>query len=259
VLAVISVACAIYVAGNRQALARNRKGRLLYLTQSAGYKHASIPLSREIVKQIGDRSGGWETDYADTVAPFTAENLRNYTAVMFFTSGELPFTEVQKRTLAAYVRAGTGFIGVHSATDTLHGWDTYHQIIGGYYEGHPWHQQVTVDVADPKDKIVEFLGHSFEISDEIYQIGDFRDDGDVNVLLRLDPMSVDRSKPGVRFVYYQWPLAWTRKYGKGRVFYTALGHEDAVWRDERFQRLLQNGIEWTMHEFSDKSGSAPGP
>ncbi len=230
------------------ARAKSSKKRLLYLTLSAGFKHESIPLSRDM--EIGDKSGAFETTFADDVSPFTAENLRNYNAVMFYTTGELPFSEVQKTIFSGYLKAGNGFVGVHSATDTFYAWDEYSKIIGGYFDGHPWHQQVTVDVVDPQSKIVGFLGKSFQITDEVYQIDDFRDDNEI--LLRLDPMSVDRTKPGAHLRYYNWPLAWTRKYGKGRTFYTALGHEDAVWRDQRFQQLLYNGIEWAMGEIKEK-------
>ena len=230
----------------RPARAKGKK-KLLYMTMSAGFHHESVPLSKQIVKEIGDTSGAYETTVVDDVAPFTAENLRNYDAVMFYTTGELPFTEVQKTIFAGYMQAGHGFIGVHSATDTFYMWDEYHKIIGGYFDGHPWHQEVTVVTVDPDDKLVKFLGKSFTINDEVYQIDDFLPDN--HVLLRLDPMSVDRKKPGAHSRYYMWPLAWTRRYGKGRIFYTALGHEDAVWRDPRYQKLLLNGIEWSMGEF----------
>ena len=249
VLILIAIAGPTYLLRVQPGQARSRR-RLLYLTMSAGFKHDSIPLSREIVKEIGEKSGAFETVFADDVSPFTAENLRIYDAVMFYTTGELPFTEVQKTIFSGYMAAGHGFIGVHSATDTLYMWDEYSKIIGGYFDGHPWHQEVTIDVVDPKNKIVSFLGKSFQINDEIYQIDDFRDDS--NVLLRLDPMSVDRTKPGVHQRYYNWPLAWTRRYGKGRVFYTALGHEQDVWRNHWFQQLLFNGIEWTMGDLKEK-------
>jgi len=65
-------------------------------------------------------------------------------------------------------------------------------------------------------------------------------------LLRLDPASVDLSREGVHRRSYGWPLAWTRSYGRGRVFYTGLGHEQAVWQDARYQRLLLNAIRWSM-------------
>lgn len=222
-----------------------RKGRLLYLTLSAGFKHASVPLSREIVKEIGDKSGAFETTVTEDVAPFTAQNLKNYDAVMFYTTGELPMTDEQKRDFIQYIRSGHGFVGVHSATDTFYLWKDYAALIGGYFNNHPWHQQVTIDVVDPNNPIVSFLGRSFQINDEIYQIADFRAETS-QVLLQLDPNSVDLKKAGVHRRYYGWPLAWTRQDGKGRVFYSALGHEDDVWKDSRFQTLLLNGIKWAM-------------
>jgi uncharacterized protein len=250
-LKLFSVVAAIGISGLwllRPAGAKQRHTRrLLYLTLSAGFHHESVPLSREIVKQIGDRSGAFETDYADDVSPFTKENLAKYDAVMFYTTGELPMTDAQKKAFIDFIRSGHGFIGVHSATDTFYMWKDYGDLIGGYFNDHPWHQQVTVDVADPSNPIVSFLAPSFQITDEIYQISDFKADSS-DVLLRLDPKSVDMNKPGVHRRYYGWPLAWTRRDGKGRVFYTALGHEDAVWRDPRYQKLLLNGIKWAMGE-----------
>lgn len=223
----------------------HRKGRLLYLTLSAGFKHEVVPFSRQIVKEIGDKSGAFETTLAEDVTPFTAENLKNYDAVMFYTTGELPMTDEQKKAFIQFIRSGHGFVGVHSATDTFYMWPDYAELIGGYFNGHPWHQQVTIDVADPASPIVRFLGRSFQIKDEIYQIDDFRADTS-DVLLRLDPASVDTKKEGARRKYYGWPLAWTRKHGQGRVFYTALGHEEAVWKDPGYQELVRNGIEWAM-------------
>jgi uncharacterized protein len=226
--------------------AKPERKKLLYLTMSAGFKHDSIPISREIVKQIGEKSGAFDTTEVEDVSGFT-DNLRNCDAVMFYTTGELPLSENEKRAFTDYLSAGHGFIGVHSATDTFYMWDQYLRIVGGYFDGHPWHQNVTVDVADPDNHLVKFLGKSFQINDEIYQISDFQW-RDSKVLLRLDPNSVDLTKQGVRKRFYNWPLAWTRKYGKGKVFYTALGHEQAVWQDPRFQELLLNGIMWTMGE-----------
>ena len=104
---------------------------------------------------------------------------------------------------------------------------------------------MTIEVADPSDPLVAFLGHSLQVEDEIYQVSDFDYRGS-HVLLRLDPGSVDLSKPGVHQRFYGWPLAWTRSYGEGRVFYTALGHEASVWQDARYQRMLTNAILWSM-------------
>jgi type 1 glutamine amidotransferase len=221
------------------------KRRLLYLTLSAGYKHTSVAPSRDIVREIGGRSGAFETVGVEEVSLFTPENLKQYDAVMFYTSGELPMNEEQKRALIDFVRTGHGFVGVHSATDTFYLWEDYLKLIGGYFNNHPWHQQVTVEVVDPWSPIVKFLGQSFQINDEIYQISDFQADTS-QVLLRLDPSSVDMTNPGVHRRFYGWPLAWTRWDGRGRVFYTALGHDEAVWNDPRFQEMLLGGIKWAM-------------
>jgi uncharacterized protein len=226
--------------------AHAQQQRLLYLTHSAGYRHESLPLSRTVVGRIGRNSGLFDVTATEDVSQLSAENLAHYAAVMFYTTGELPMSAAQKAALLAFVRAGRGFVGVHSATDTFYEWADYGALIGGYFDGHPWHQGVRIDVADPSDALVTFLGRSFEIKDEIYQIRDFDEQGS-RVLLRLDAKSVDLGREGVHQRSYGWPLAWTRSYGQGRVFYTALGHEEAVWRDERYQRLLLNAIRWSMH------------
>jgi len=177
----------------------------------------------------------------------TAENLRRFAAVMFYTTGELPINDGQKAALLDFVRSGGGFLGVHSATDTFYSWPDYLKLIGGYFNGHPWHQAVRIAVVDPSDPLVSFLGTWLQITDEIYQISDF-DYERSHVLLRLDESSVDLSLNGVRRRFYGWPLAWTRAYGQGRVFYTALGHDEAVWRDPRYQRILLNAILWSSRK-----------
>jgi hypothetical protein len=227
------------------AHAQGLKQRVLYLTHSAGYRHDVIPLSKTILAELGSNSGIFEVTSTEDTSDLSVENLRGYAAVVFYTSGELPMSDVQRTALLNFVRAGRGFVGIHSATDTFYTWPGYLDLIGGYFNGHPWHQAVTVDVADPGDPVVAFLGSSFQLTDEIYQISDFDHRGS-RVLLRLDPGSVDLGRSGVHRRFYGWPLAWTRGYGEGRVFYTALGHEPSVWQDDRYQRLITNAILWSM-------------
>lgn len=234
--------------GSGMAWGKTRKsGRLLYMTLSKGYHHKMVEPSEPIVKMIGEKSGAFTVDVTQDVGAFTRENLKKYAAVMFYTTGELPFTDEEKSALVDFLKSGHGFVGVHSATDTLYKWDIYNQIVGGYFDGHPWHQLVTVDVVDPNSKLVDFLGKSFQITDEIYQIRDFKAAG-TRILLKLDPASVDLNKPGVHQRDYGWPICWTRSFGKGRVYYNSLGHEEAVWNDPRYQQMLLRGIKWVMRE-----------
>ena len=227
------------------AHAERQPERILYFTYSAGYRHDVIPLSKEILIQLGRNSGVFEVTITEDTSEFSTENLERYAAVMFYTTGELPMSDAQKTALLNFVRSGRGFLGVHSATDTFYTWPDYLDLVGGYVNGHPWHQAVTIEVVDPGDPLVAFLGNSLQVEDEIYQISDFDYRGS-RVLLRLDQSSVDLSKTGVHQRFYGWPLAWTRFYGEGRVFYTALGHEPSVWQDARYQRILTNAILWSM-------------
>jgi uncharacterized protein len=243
-LVAIAIAGLAVVSG--AASAQERPARVLYFTHAAGFRHEVVPVSRDILKEIGEAGAPrFEVTTSEDVAVFTAENLSRYGAVMFYTTGELPMSEAQKRALTDFVRAGGGFLGVHSATDTFYEWEEYGKLIGGYFDQHPWHQSVRVEIADPASPLVGFLGRSIAITDEIYQIRNF-DPATSHVLLRLDPSSVDLARENVHRHLYGWPLAWTRAYGSGRVFYSALGHEEAVWRDPRYQGVLRAAILWGL-------------
>src|SRR5882724_12053430 len=217
--------------------------RVLYMTHSAGFVHDSIPASCSVMQDLGARSGAFEVVCSEDLSLISADALRDFDVLYFFTSGELELSDRQKADLLAFVRDGKGFGGVHSATDTLYTWPEYGDLIGAYFNGHPWYQDVAVRVEDAEHPIVKDLAPAFHITDEIYQFRDFSRDR-VHVLLSLDTSSVDLGAPGVAREDGDFPLAWCRDYGKGRVFYTALGHPDDTWHDERFQSLLFNALLW---------------
>jgi hypothetical protein len=243
-LGLVALAAAVAAA---PAQAADPPNRVLYVTHSAGYRHDVLPLTQSILTQLGETSGAFALTVTEDVSVFRGENLRGYAAVMFYTTGELPMSAPQKAAFLDFVRSGGGFVGVHSATDTFYQWPDYLELIGGYFNDHPWRQSVRIEVVDPTSRLVGFLGTALQIEDEIYQISDFDHRGS-HVLLRLDPESVDLTKAGVHRRFYGWPLAWTRSYGQGRVFYTALGHGAAVWQDPRYQQLLLNAILWTTRK-----------
>jgi type 1 glutamine amidotransferase len=217
--------------------------RVLYLTHSAGYKHEVLPLSEQILPELGKKSGAFDATVTQDCSLISEQSLKDYSAVIFYTTGELPMDDLQKRALLEFVRSGRGFVGIHSATDTFYKWPGYLELIGGYFDGHPWHQDVTVRVEDAKHPATAHLPEKFSINDEIYQFRDWSR-GKLHVLLSLDSASVDLTRKGVNRTDKDFAVAWTREFGSGRVFYTALGHEAAVWRDPRFQQHLAGGIKW---------------
>lgn len=218
--------------------------RVLYITHSAGYRHDSIPTSHAVMQDLAARSGrAFEVVSSEDLSLISAETLRDFDVLYFFTSGELNLSARQKADLLDFVCQGKGFGGVHSATDTLYSWPEYGDLIGGYFNGHPWVQDVSIHVEDQESPIVRALGESFSISDEIYQFRNFSRER-VHVLLSLDTSSVDLTKDGVARDDGDFPLAWTKNYCQGRVFYTALGHGENVWLDGRFQNMMMNAILW---------------
>jgi uncharacterized protein len=219
--------------------------KVLYLTHSAGWKHDVLPLSEQILKQLGERSGVFEVTATQDCSLLSRDNLKQYDAVVFYTTGELPVSGEQKTAFLDFIKSGKGFVGIHSATDTFYNWPEYGELIGGYFDQHPWHQEVTVKVEDQHHLSTRHLGGSFKIKDEIYQFRDFSRDR-VQVLLSLDTSSVDLTLPAVHRKDKDFALAWRRNYGRGRVFYTALGHRAEVWQDERFQQHLIGALRWAM-------------
>jgi type 1 glutamine amidotransferase len=191
--------------------------RVLYVTYSAGFRHDCLPVSAEVLRTLAATSGMLEVVATEDLSLLSANALRNFDAVLFFTSGELPISDTQKQDLLDFVRSGRGFGGAHSATDTFYTWSEYGDLIGGRFNGHPWVQQVRLDVEDPQHPAVAQLSPGFSILDEIYQFRDFSRDH-VRVLMTLDSHSVDLGAPGVNPATEDFPLAWTRTYGAGRVF-----------------------------------------
>ena len=223
------------------------KRKVLYLTHSAGFKHAVLPVSEEIFKEIGATSGAFDATVTQDCSVISREGLKPYDAVVFYTTGELPISDEQKQAFLEFIRSGKGFVGIHSATDTFYKWAEYGELIGGYFDMHPWHQEVGVVVEDTKHPATKHLGPSFKITDEIYQFKNYARKN-VHVLLSLDVNTVDLTKKDVHRTDKDFAIAWTRSYGKGRVFYTALGHRPEVWRDERFQKHLLGGLQWAMKQ-----------
>jgi type 1 glutamine amidotransferase len=234
------------VPGHYRPAARS-KGAVLYLTHSAGFKHDVLPLSQQVLKDVGERTGAFVITATDDCSLLNREQLKRYDAVVFYTTGELPISDEQKAAFLDFIKSGKGFIGIHSATDTFYKWPEYGELIGGYFDGHPWHQDVTVKVEDGHHPATRHLEKSFKIKDEIYQMKNFSRSR-VNVLMSLDTNSVDLTLSAVHRTDKDFAIAWCRDYGKGRVFYTALGHRAEVWQDERFQKHLVGALRWVTRQ-----------
>ena len=246
----IAMMCALCLIGHADSAERAKQPRrLLYVVQTKGYHHASTEPSIPAVMTLGRTSGAFTTTVTDDASVITADMLKDYDAVMFFTSGKLPMDEPQKKALMDFIKSGKGFIGIHSATDTFNDWPEYGEMIGGYFDGHPWSQEVTVRVEDPRFPGMNFLGKSFPFKEEVYQYRNWSRDK-VHVLLSMDNSSVDISR-GKR-ADKDYAMAWCKKHGRGRVLFNGLGHMPEAWKDPRLLKMMFDGIRWAMGDLPDR-------
>lgn len=223
--------------------------RLLVVTQTAGWRHDVIPVTVETVRALGEETGSWEVAArveaaADVARAVTAEGLRGVDAVVFAnTSGDLDITDEGRAAFFAWMRDGGAFVGIHSASDTFHGDAEYLGMIGGEFDTHGPERGVEVYVQDPEHPACRGLPASFPLFEEVYEFRHW-ERGRVHALLALHahPQTGDPA---------DHPVAWTRRFGRGRVFYTALGHREEVYANALVRRHLAGGIAWAV-------GLAPG-
>ncbi len=166
----------------------------------------------------------------------------------------------QKADLLSFVHDdGKGFIGVHSATITFTSWPEYGEMIGGYFDEHPWGTfPAPILVEDPLFPGMQQWPRSFVLKDEIYQIRNYSRDK-VRVLMRLDASMLDLSNAKVHRTDRDFAVTWVKKYGKGRVFYSTLGHPKENWDDLRLQEMYIGAIKWALGLVDAEVTSQPMP
>jgi len=225
------------------------KKRVLIVTHTAGFRHTdSIEAGEKILAELAQQSGRFTVDYcrtADDVQKMLTPQYLNENridGVIFLnTTGDIGIPDL--KAFLDWLKTGKAFIGVHAATDTYHNRPEYIDMIGGEFAYHGRQTKVRAKVEDRQHPAMAHLPPEWEIFDEIYIFKQNNRDK-VKVLLSLDHHPDDGTpeagKPGDHL------LAWCREYGKGRVFYTALGHRVDVWLNPDYQKHLLGGIEWAL-------------
>ena len=244
--------------------AQDEKPKILMLTHSEGFKHGSLPVAERVMKKLAEESGAFELvalegyrqdREAIDLSMISADYLAQFDAVMFYTTGELPLDDSQKKALIDFVKGGKGYIGAHSATDTFYTWKGYGELSGAYFIGHgPNHRKLILKIEDQHHPATEMLGDSWEIADEFYRYGTAADDSRRPVPYSRDRLhiliSVDTERSDLEGQSMEkggdYALAWCQNFGEGRSFYTALGHRPDVWENPVYQQHLLGGILWAL-------------
>jgi hypothetical protein len=258
--------------------------RLLFLTHAALYKHPSLGPAEAAVTEYGKTGGfdvttleGYKQDSAKLDMSFlTPEYLAPFDGLMLMTNGNLPLNDPQKRAIVDYVRNGKALIGVHCASLTLYDYPEFGEVLGGYYRRSIIPTNVVgqkmgvLKVEDPSHPATKMMNGSWTVGEEFYQFGTAVWDASrpteqisqvgrlhipmafsrdrVHVLLSLDTEKTDISGLGPEITRGgDYPQAWSRTFGKGRSFYTSLGHREDIWStDPMFRAHVTGGIRWAL-------------
>jgi type 1 glutamine amidotransferase len=225
-----------------------------------GFQHDSVSHALATIERLGRESGTYVTYIRTdlqllTKQPVTlpggksinAKNLDYFDAIFFMGTGEGNLTPQQKSDILSFVKVdGKGFIGAHTGDDAFFNWPEFGEMIGGYFDNHPWGQfDAPVIVEDSAFPAMKHLPATLTIHDEIYEHKSFARDK-VHVLARLDASKLDFTKPNIHRTDKDFPVAWAKMYGKGRVFYSTFGHADETWDDPRIQKMYVEAIRWAL-------------
>jgi type 1 glutamine amidotransferase len=228
---------------------------ILVISQTKGWEHDSISDGMAAIYNMGHDSGLWDATLRTDTELITKKDLRMngknldyFDALIFLsTTDELDLDDSQKRDMMSFIKGdGKGFVGVHAALDTNFKWPEYGEMIGGWFDQHPWSTfNAQIINEDPSFPAVRHFPNAFVKYDEIYQPKEWSRDK-VHVLLSLDPAKLDYAAPNIHRTDHDFAVAWAKSYGKGRVFYSSLGHTRESWDDPDIRKMYFEAIKWVL-------------
>src|ERR1051326_9136832 len=239
------------------AIAQTQAGKknILVIGETKGYEHGSVPDAMANVWKMGMDSNLWITYTRTDTELITkskltrnAKNLDYFDLLVFAsTTGELDMNDQQKKDMMSFIHDdGKGFVGIHAALDTNYKWPEYGEMIGGWFNEHPWGTFQAPILNEGGDfPATSHFPKSTVKRDEIYQAKEWSRDK-VNVLLRLDENKLDYNNPRVHRQDHDFAVAWSKMYGKGRVFYSTLGHTTEAWTDPDILKMYFEAIKWAL-------------
>ncbi len=219
------------------AAADDDRLHLLVFTKTAGFRHASIPAGVAAFRELGAEHG-FTLEHTEDARIFNDADLARFDVIVFLnTTGDI-LDLAQEAAFTRRMRAGAGFVGVHSASDTEYDWSWYGGLVGAYFRSHPAIQEATIEVLDREHPSTRHLGETWVRVDEWYC---FRAAPAPRVrrLLNLDEATYEGGRMGA-----DHPIAWCHEYDGARAFYTAGGHTIESYSEPDFRLHLLGGVLW---------------
>ncbi|HYP12959.1 MAG TPA: ThuA domain-containing protein [Bryobacteraceae bacterium] len=214
--------------------------RVLLFSKTSGFRHSSIPVGVSAIKDLGTQNG-FTVDATENAAAFTDANLAQYKALIFLmTTGEV-LSDSEQAAMEHFIRAGNGYAGIHSASDTEYNWPWYGDLVGAYFLSHPpGTPQATVRVEDRTHPSTASLPDPWVRRDEWYNFTS-NPRARVKVLLTVDESTYQGGTMG------DHPIAWYHAYDGGRSWYTAGGHSTGAYSEAAFRQHLLGGIRYAAN------------
>ncbi len=222
--------------------------RLLVYADCKGFRHSAIPYGNAALRVLGRQTGAFDVVISTDPTVFAPAQLRKFDAVCFNNTTGTLFTDPKLRqSLLDYVRDGGGVVGIHAATDCFYDWPAFGELMGGYFAGHPWNEEVTLEIEEPDHPLTAMFDQDgFTVADEIYQFRAPYSRERLRVLLSLDTERTPMNRDGINRDDDDFAVSWIRNYGRGRVFYCSLGHRHEIfWTPSILQHYLA-GIQFAM-------------
>lgn len=239
----------------------HRKRVLAWADVSNGYQHDSVSHALATIERLGYETGLYDTVIRtdsqlitkgkiltkDGSPSLYAKDLNDFDAIFCFGVREVDLTPQQRADLLSFVHDdGKGFVAAHAAATMFFSSPEFGKMLGGRFDEHPWGIiQAPIIVEDPKFPGMASLPSSFPHVDEYYQIKDFSR-LNAHVILRLDVSHLDLTGSLVHHRDQDFPLAWAKSYGKGRVYYSALGHDPSTWDDRAVEQMYLEALKWAL-------------
>ena len=225
-------------------------------TRNGQSQHESVGHALAVIDLLGRQSGLWDTfirtdsniisktpKKTDGSNASGGPNLNNVDAIFFMGHREVPIDAAQKEELLSFVREGKGFVAAHIALTAFDSWPEFLELIGARFDGHPINGPGIVVNERPDFPASKHFPPSFPFTDEFYQPKDHSRDK-IDVMLRLDLSKVPPS-PSLR-LNGDYPIAWAKMYGKGRVFYGSFAHSSDTWDNKDIQQMYLEAIKWSL-------------
>ena len=222
---------------------------ILVFDKSVGFRDGpSVDAANALLKRTASNRG-WALVLTSNAAVFDASLLQHFDAVVWNNVSGDVLTIPQRSALRNYIESGGGFAGFHgSGGDPLYLWDWYaDSLIGARFTGHPMapqFQDVRLIVEDHKSAITRGLGSGWMLKDEWYSFKESPRARGAHILVTIDEASYNPVDGARDLRMGDHPIAWTRCVGKGRSFYSAIGHRPETYSDAKAAALLEGGIAW---------------